>query len=579
MRAAGQRWREFRFRIRTGRAYAPGVTSAPLPPARVPTAVDALAERHLDAWAALDPIGATQAGLSGHDDRLTDFSPAGHAARAALARATLADLAGTPAVDATDRVTAAALTERLTHELDLYEAGLVLGDLNNIASPVQGVREVFDLAPKATDDDWTAIGDRLRAVPQVLLGYRESLRAARAGSWVPASRQVRLAAGQAVDFARADGFFPGLVAGRGSADLDAAARVAAGAYAELSAWLAAELLPGARDDDAVGAEVYAITSRGFVGATLDLEDTYAWGVEELARIEARSAEVARALVPGSTASGTALVDEAIAALNADPRRVLQGTDALIAWMQDLSDTAVKALAGTHFDIPDAVRRLDCRIAPSTSGGIYYTGPSEDFSRPGQMWWAVPEGVTTFSTWRETTTVYHEGVPGHHLQIGQTVALADQLNRWRRFGCWISGHGEGWALYAERLMEELGFLDDPGDLLGMLDGQALRACRVVVDIGVHLRLPAPAEVGGGTWDADKAWAFLTAHTRLPEANRRFELDRYLGWPGQAIAYKVGERLWLSLRERATRDGLDLRTFHSRALAVGSVGLDVLRDALA
>ncbi|HEY6794773.1 MAG TPA: DUF885 domain-containing protein, partial [Kineosporiaceae bacterium] len=386
-------------------------------------------------------------------------------------------------------------------------------------------------------------------------------------------------AAQADEFGARDGFFPGLVAGRQSHQLDHAARLAAAAYAELAGWLRARLLPTARADDAVGPEVYAITSRGFLGTRIDPGDTYDWAVDELARLEDRMAEVSRRLAPDAAdaAPGAALVDAAVAALDADPRRVLHGTDALRGWMQDLSDAAIEALAGTHFDIPEPLLRLECRIAPSTAGGIYYTGPSEDFSRPGRMWWSVPAGTTAFSTWRETTTVYHEGVPGHHLQIGQAVAQAGQLNRWRRMGCWLSGHGEGWALYAERLMEELGFLTDPGDLLGMLDAQALRASRVVLDIGVHLRLPAPAEVGGGTWDAAKASAFLSSHTRLPEATRRFELDRYLGWPGQAIAYKVGERVWLGLREQALARGENLRTFHARALEVGAVGLDVLAEA--
>ena len=97
-----------------------------------------------------------------------------------------------------------------------------------------------------------------------------------------------------------------------------------------------------------------------------------------------------------------------------------------------------------------------------------------------MWWSVPRGADTFHTWQETTTVFHEGVPGHHLQIGRSVVNADRLNRWRRMGCWVSGHGEGWALYAERLMAELGWLDDAGNRMGMLDAQRFRAARVVID---------------------------------------------------------------------------------------------------
>jgi uncharacterized protein (DUF885 family) len=257
-------------------------------------------------------------------------------------------------------------------------------------------------------------------------------------------------------------------------------------------------------------------------------------------------------------------------------------------MQGLSDRTVAELNGVHFDIAEPIRRLECRIAPTKDGGIYYTGPSEDFSRPGRMWWSVPEGVEDFSTWQETTTVFHEGVPGHHLQIAQAVYRHEVLNRWQRLLCWVSGHGEGWALYAELLMADLGFLDDPGDRLGMLDGQATRAARVVVDIGVHLALDVPDDLvrrdglAPGPWTYDSVYAFMRKHTRMPDETLRFEVDRYLGWPGQAPSYKIGERIWLAARDDArTRkgDAFDLKEFHRAALDLGALGLDPLRHALA
>jgi uncharacterized protein (DUF885 family) len=194
-----------------------------------------------------------------------------------------------------------------------------------------------------------------------------------------------------------------------------------------------------------------------------------------------------------------------------------------------------------------------------------------------MWWSVPEGVTEFDTWRELTTVYHEGVPGHHLQVGQAVYLRDQLNSWRR-EAWTSGHGEGWALYAERLMEELGFLERPTDRLGMLDGQRMRAARVVLDIGVHLGKPMP---GGGAWTFESALQFLGEHVNMNAPFVRFEVERYFGWPGQAPAYKVGQRVWEDLRDEiAAREGaaFDLKEFHRRALSLGGCGLDTLRTAV-
>jgi uncharacterized protein (DUF885 family) len=226
------------------------------------------------------------------------------------------------------------------------------------------------------------------------------------------------------------------------------------------------------------------------------------------------------------------------------------------------------------------------IAPTQEGGIYYTGPTDDFSRPGRMWWSVPEGVEDFDTWRELTTVYHEGVPGHHLQIAQAVYNRGELNAWRRLLAGTSGHAEGWALYAERLMEQLGYLDDPADRLGMLDGQRMRAARVVLDIGVHLGKPRPAAWahlgdGGSTWDADFALEFMRHNVNMSDAFVQFEVNRYLGWPGQAPSYKVGQRIWEQLRDdyKATQgDAFDIKQFHKRALDLGGVGLDTLRTAL-
>jgi uncharacterized protein (DUF885 family) len=219
------------------------------------------------------------------------------------------------------------------------------------------------------------------------------------------------------------------------------------------------------------------------------------------------------------------------------------------------------------------------IAPTKHGGIYYTGPTDDFSRPGRMWWSVPEGVTEFNTWRETTTVYHEGVPGHHLQIAQSVYVKDQLNDWRRLAAGTSGHAEGWALYAERLMEKFGFLDDPADRMGMLDGQRMRAARVVLDIGVHTE--KQKLTGGGVWDFDYALDFMTKNVNLSPEFVRFEVTRYFGWPGQAPSYKVGQRIWEQiLADYQARKGnsFSLKEFHRVALNLGGLGLDTLRRAM-
>ncbi|RIJ77181.1 DUF885 domain-containing protein [Nakamurella silvestris] len=554
--------------------------------ARPVSAVDVRANLYVDTVAALDPILATEIGVAGHDHELTDFSPAGHERRAEAAREVLRDIAALPVADETDRITVAAMNERLGVELDLLAARQTQSQMNNLASPVQSIRSSFDLMPVDTVADWEVIAARLAAIPEALKGYLESVDESAASAVVPAARQVNLVADEADRNADpASSFFSTLVAGAKPgglhvggalrAELELGAELARSAYAQAAEHLRSRILPKAPAADAVGRDLYELGSRNFLGAVVDQEETYAWGLEELARVVAEQTALAEQIAPGAGIEG------AKAVLNSDPARKIHGTAALRDWMQQLSDRAVAELADTHFDIPEPVRRLECRIAPTGNGGIYYSGPSEDFSRPGRMWWDVPHGVEDFYTWEETTTVYHEGVPGHHLQIAQTVFRAQELNRWRRLAAWVSGHGEGWALYAERLMQDLGYLDDLGDRMGMLDGQRLRAGRVVLDIGVHLGLSAPEEIGGGTWDADKAWEFMGIHWGGEEKVRRFEFNRYLGWPGQAPSYKVGQRLWEQIRdESAIRAGasFDLKAFHRQALDVGSVGLDVLKQAL-
>lgn len=580
------------------------MTDATSPAPRTPTAIDALAEEYIHDLAALDPILATDLGLPGRDTELPDWSPAGHRARTDLARATLTRLDGLEPADDTDRVTVAAMQERLGVILDMADAGEELRDLNVLHSPSQEARLIFDLMSTDTEANWADVAGRLARVPQALAGYRASLSAGRAAGAMPARRQIAAVAEQARALADpASSFFttfvgdarPGGTAPTAAlaGELASGAAAAATAYGELADFLSGDFAADAPQIDAVGRERYELYSRQFLGARIDLEETYHWGLAELAAIDTEQRAIVRDLFGEDLP-----LTEAFARLDADPARQLHGIDALQNWMQTVSDEAIDTLDGTMIDIPAPLHRLECRIAPTSSGGIYYTGPSQDFSRPGRMWWAVSEGTDTFATWQERTTVYHEGVPGHHLQVGYTTYLADRLNLWRRV-TWISGHGEGWALYAERLMDDLGHLPDPADRLGMLDGQRLRAARVALDIGVHLGLDFPAEwipsSGPGAaarrdvadfsrWDADTAWAFLRSNVATEEGFLRFEWQRYLGWPGQAPSYKVGERLWLNARDEflATRPGMPrdaaLREFHVAALSLGSLGLDVLTAAL-
>jgi uncharacterized protein (DUF885 family) len=562
------------------------VTDSPTPSSS--RTIDALCDEYVDRACALSPTLATFLGVGGHEHELPDLSPAGHAAREALARTTYAAVRDATPVDDRERVAQAAFLERTGLEIELAEAGLARCQLSVIDSGLHELRMVFDLMSEEGDAAWAAIDSRLAGIPAALAGYRATLaQEAAAGrvvarrQYVEVAEQVRNWTGRAGD---AGDFFVTLAA-RGPAamqeQLHQHARAASDALAATGRFLDDELAPLGREKEAVGREHYALASRQFLGAAVDLEETYAWGWQELERLDDDMTATAHRIKPGAS------IREAVALLDADESRTIDDKEAFRTWMQQLADRTIADMAGTHFDIPEPIRRIECMLAPTNDGGIYYTGPSEDLQRPGRMWWSVPDSVTTFSPWREVTTVYHEGVPGHHLQVAQTVLRTDVLNRWQRLMCWVSGHGEGWALYAERLMDDLGYLADPADRLGMLDGQSFRAARVIVDIGMHLELEIPTDNPfgfhpGETWTPALGREFMGDHCQMDPAFIDFEVKRYLGWPGQAPSYKVGERIWLQARDEAREragDAFDLKAFHRAALDLGSLGLDPLKAALA
>ncbi|MQY08743.1 DUF885 domain-containing protein [Actinomadura macrotermitis] len=553
-------------------------------PAPGRAALDALADRYVDDFAALDPCRAAMMGIAGQESRLTDYSPDGHAARAQLSRRTLAELEALAPAAGPGRVAAAVLRERLLTEIALDEAGVQESFLDTTDGPVQRLRIAVELLDQGAATPWEAVRSRLRALPGVLAGLRTTLAAEAAHGRVAARRQVLNSAADAAAMAP---YLADLAARHGEGPLGAALRDAAedagAALADFAAYLRGDLAAAAPARDALGPDRYALGVRDHLGTRLDLHDTYAWGWQELARVRARMAEAAAQISPGTP------VAEVCARLDADPAHRVRGAQAFRAWIQDLAENAIEALDGTHFDIPAPLRRIDCKIPP-TPAGIYYLAPAEDLSRPGTVWWSVPDDQDIV-TWTVPGTMFHEGVPGHHLQLGVTTLNTTTLNRFQRTSSELHpGHCEGWGLYAERLMDELGLYATPAHRLGMLaGGQQFRAARVVLDIGLHLGLAIPAGTGfheGERWTPALAREFLRRHTG-PETDEAiaFEIDRYLGRPGQAIAYKLGEKVWLqarrSAREAAARAGepFDLKDFHRRALDLGPMGLDLLQAELA
>ena len=547
---------------------------------------DTIAEEYVERAAALDPALATVVGISGHDHELPDLSADGFAERAELDRSTLAALDAAEAPGLREQAARAAMQERLAVAVVRYDAGDITSDLNVIASRVQQVREVFDLMPAEGEEAAATVARRMAAVPEAYRQFSQTLLGAARNGRPPARLQVEEVARQCAAWtAPEDSFYGGLaqrltgVPDSLRGQLDAAAREATAATDRLGGFLRRQLLPLAREKDACGPEVYARASRHFLGATVDLAEAYAWSWEEIARLRTEQARVSSLIRPGATPG------EAMAALDEDPARRIEGRENIRAWVQELAERTITQLDGKHFDIPEPAQRIEAMIAPVNDGGIYYSEPSEDFSRPGRIWWSVPSGLDSFATWKEVTTVYHEGVPGHHLQFSQSLTERENLNRWQRLMSWVEGYGEGWATYAERLMGELGYLDDDhGAHLGMLDMQMMAAATVALDIGVHLELEIPKGTGwreGERWNAGIAWEFLRAHSSWDDKRLRFQLHRFLGWPGQVPSYKLGERVWLQAREEARAragDAFSLKDFHSKALNLGAMGLDPLRAAL-
>lgn len=548
------------------------------------TPIDQLSNAWVKELAELYPSYATYLGFPGGERDMDDHSP--EALKDARDRAAkkLTELEALKPQDEVDEVSKDALSQDLSKEIRSYDAGLFFRDLNNIASPAQGIRDIFDLSATATETDWDNLAARMNKVSHSLIGYSQTLLTSAANNDAPAKRQIEEVIKQVDQITAKDGFFrefannarteSGELPESLKKDLAEAAENATRGYFEFGEFLKTQLLPKASGKDAIGKERYALLSERFLGAVIDPDETYEWGKQELSRIIREQQSVAEEIKPGAS------IEEVFEILDKDPATKLHGTDELQKWMQRLSDEAIEKLNGVHFDIAEPIKKLECMIAPTKHGGIYYTSPTEDFSRPGRMWWSVPEGVDEFNTWRETTTVYHEGVPGHHLQSAQAIYMKETLNNWRRLASWTSGHGEGWALYAERLMEQLGFLSDPADRMGMLDGQRMRAARVVLDIGVHTEKPRLD--GKGSWDFDYALDFMGKNVNMSQEFVRFEVVRYFGWPGQAPSYKVGQRIWEQIRDdyKARKgDDFDIKEFHRVALNLGGLGLDTLKRAMA
>lgn len=548
----------------------------------MPTLFD-ISDRFTDDFAELMPIAATTLGISGYDDRCTDYSPEGVARRVDLYRKTKNDV--DPLLASPDPVQAfgaRVLSEWLDTQIDKFDRNKWRRDLNHIASPFQSMRDVFDVMGKESPDDWDAISSRLEGFGGMLAGHRQCLEAGIAASDTVAVRQAESVLEQAEALASDDSRFLGFPEDAAASGADAetvrhaveAARVAS---AEFASWLRAEYLARARPEDAVGRDEYLRGADEYLGMTIDPDETYEWGWSEVRRLRSEMESTAGDIDPDNT------ISEVIDLLENDPAWSAATRADFVEFVSGIQHQAISQLAGGHFEVPDELRVVTVNIAPpGGSLGAWYVGPSEDFSRPGSIWYA-PGERERLPYWQEVSTAYHEGFPGHHLQVGTAVLEREKLSRFHRNAIWYSGAGEGWALYAERLMDELGFFEKPEYRLGLHASQLFRAVRVVVDIGCQLGFTIPDDAplhGGEPWSYERAVDYMIHIGLLPPDVAESEVKRYLGWWGQAISYKVGEREILSMRDQARAGGgYDQRDFHARMLSAGAIRLDHLREVMA
>ncbi|HLO94592.1 MAG TPA: DUF885 domain-containing protein [Burkholderiaceae bacterium] len=533
-------------------------------------------------WArdmAADPLLATYVGETAHNARWPDLSPAARTARHAADREALAQLQAIPRAGLPEQ-------EALTHELFEQElqGRIRLQDFFHEAYAItaregpQSLNELAELMPLDCPADLRVWLQRLQGLPAYLAQFQDLLAEAVArGHTQPRFLMERVLApldAQLVDEPSASPFFSAFRALPEAWPETPALREEAlalireqivPAYRRFRAFFVDHYLGACREshgiwDSPQGEAYYANRIAHHTSTALSAEDIHQIGLAEVARIQGEMQAVMDSLdFEGS-------LQDFFEWLRTDPRFYAPDADSLFAAYVlacKRIDPELPKLFGTLPRTPYGVRPIPDTSAPNTTAA-YYAGPSEDGRRAGYYYVNLyrPKMRPLYEVEVLTT---HEAVPGHHLQI----ALAQEqgaLPKFRRFAAY-NGYLEGWALYAERLGYELGLYRDPFSHFGQLTYDMWRAVRLVVDTGLHAM----------RWTREQAIDYFRAHAAKTEVDIVNEIDRYIGWPAQALSYKIGQLHLLALRSRAEQalgDRFDLRAFHDAVLAGGAVPLNVL-----
>ncbi len=527
----------------------------------------------------LNPTLATICGDERFDDRLDDPGPAGRAARRALAEEARA---GALAIDPTGLDE----EERISRDLLALIAGQQIAD-DDLRDDLVGAVEqqghqsllphLVQIQRADTPERLERLLARIEAYPALtdtvidLLaeGRSAGLTAARVVADRAVDQVERLLAGPAA--ASPIVTVPALVDEADRARLlDAVERCVRPADARYLEALRA-YLPATREEPGLcalpdGEARYAAKVRAQTSLDVSPAQLHQVGLEELEAIEAE-----RRAIAGAAGFG----DDTAAyrrALNADPEEIPPTPEALVARCQEDVERALAAAPRWFSRVPKSrcvVRRVEPLLEKDAPGAYYYP-PTIDGSRPG-IYFVNAYDLPSRTYWTAASTTYHEAIPGHHFQLALEMEL-EGLPAFRTLGYWPQGtaYVEGWALYTERVADEAGLFRSEAERFGMLDSQALRAVRLVVDTGLH----------AFGWSRTKAFETMVAAGIHP-TDAGIETDRYIAWPGQALAYMTGRREIERLRaERARREGdaFDIRRFHDDVLRHGKLPLRILADAV-
>ena len=443
-------------------------------------------------------------------------------------------------------------------------------------NPLEDVAGIFEFMPKKTPADISDIVARLDGIPKVTTEWMSSLKDVQKLGEVNARCRVEWTVENIKN--HADKTFAKLGETldpkKENVKLQRAIKDAQLAFEVTAAWLENVYLKQCKDDFRLGERMYIKHVEWSTGLKVNPRDVYEFGLKEIERINKEMWVVAKEIAP----KAKRLTDVA-SALDKNPRYTIHGRDELKKFFSDITEFAINELDGRYFTLAKQIRRCDVKLDDDTiDESPYYWGPSENLKRAG--FGVYPTlGKDSFIIWQDMSTWYHETVPGHHMQIGTSMVEKNKLTSYQRGEAWNSGYGEGWALYSERLMDELGYFSDPGYRMGYLMNQAMRAARLVVDVGLHLGY---RDEHGNVWNLKSAKKFMMDRALLSESYAESEIRRYVSWGGQAVSYKLGERVWLEAREEARErlgDKFSLLKFHMHALKLGPMGLDMLKEELA